>query len=196
MRHTQPFPALATERLELRAINAGDASFYHELLLLAEVTRFSDLPDAASPARATRIVTRMSKLFPSGKGCGWIIQERSNGARVGAVRINHIDKRWRWGDIGYESHPEFWGRGFMTEAVRAVVACGHNHFRLNRMEAWTLPGNDASDRVLVKAGFVYEGTLRQKAWFKGAYHDFRMFGRIERDPINLSNPTRGNRVPA
>jgi [ribosomal protein S5]-alanine N-acetyltransferase len=196
MRHTQPFPALATARLELRAINAGDASFYHELLLLAEVTRFSDLPDAASPARATRIVTWMSKLFPNGKGCGWIIQERSNGARVGAVRINHIDKRWRWGDIGYEAYPEFWGRGFMTEAVRAVVACGHNHFRLNRMEAWTLPGNDASDRVLVKAGFVYEGTLRQKAWFKGAYHDFRMFGRIERDPINLSNPTKGNRVPA
>jgi [ribosomal protein S5]-alanine N-acetyltransferase len=84
----------------------------------------------------------------------------------------------------------------MTEAVRAVVACGHNHFRLNRMEAWTLPGNDASDRVLIKAGFVYEGTLRQKAWFKGAYHDFRMFGRIERDPINLSNPTKENRVPA
>jgi RimJ/RimL family protein N-acetyltransferase len=95
MRHTQPFPALATKRLELRAINAGDASFYHELLLLAEVTRFSDLPDAASPARATRIVTWMSKLFPNGKGCGWIIQERSNGARVGAVRINHIEKRWR-----------------------------------------------------------------------------------------------------
>jgi hypothetical protein len=47
MRHTQPFPALATKRLELRAINACDASFYHELLSLAEVTRFSDLPDAA-----------------------------------------------------------------------------------------------------------------------------------------------------
>jgi len=44
------------------------------------------------------------------------------------------------------------------------------------MEAWTLPGNDASDRVLVKAGFNYEGTLKQKAWFKGAFHDFRMFG--------------------
>ena len=82
MRHTQPFPALTTERLELRAIHAGDASFYHELLLLAEVTRFSDLPDAASPARATRIVTRMSKLFPSGKGCGWIIK---SGAMANAL---------------------------------------------------------------------------------------------------------------
>jgi ribosomal-protein-alanine N-acetyltransferase len=70
----------------------------------------------------------------------------------------------------------------MTEAVHAVVGCGHQSFALNRIEAWTLPGNAASDRVLKKAGFRYEGTLRQKAWFKGAYHDFRMFGRLAGDP--------------
>jgi [ribosomal protein S5]-alanine N-acetyltransferase len=80
--------------------------------------------------------------------------------------------------IGYESHPGFWGRGLMTEAVRAAVACGHAHFKLNCMKGWTLPGNDASDRVLVKAGFNSEGTLKEKAWFKGALHDFRVFGRV------------------
>jgi ribosomal-protein-alanine N-acetyltransferase len=186
MRNTQPFPALTTERLELRAVDSGDAGFYHALLSIAEVTRFSDLPDAPSLTQAERIVVWMSKLFVGGKGSAWIIEERSTRAPVGAVRINHIHKRWRWGDIGYESHPDFWSRGFMTEAVRAVVACGHGHFKLNRMEAWTLPGNDASDRVLVKNGFCYEGTLRQRAWFRGAYHDFRMFGRVKGDPINLS----------
>ncbi len=113
-----------------------------------------------------------------------MIQKRSAGTPLGAIRINRIHKQWRWGEIGYESHPDFWGRGLMTEAVRAVVACGHGQFKLNRMEAWTLPGNDASDRVLVKAGFSYEGTLKQKAWFKGAFHDFRMFGRVAADPID------------
>ena len=43
-------------------------------------------------------------------------------------------------------------------------------------------GNPASDRVLQKSGFRHEGTLRQRAWFKGAFHDFRMFGRIAGDP--------------
>ena len=51
----------------------------------------------------------------------------------------------------------------------------------NRLEAWTLPGNGASDRVLEKAGFRYEGTLRQKSWLKGAFHDFRMFSRLAGD---------------
>jgi ribosomal-protein-alanine N-acetyltransferase len=63
-------------------------------------------------------------------------------------------------------HSDHWGKGLMTEAVRAVVACGHQTFRLNRIDAWTMPGNAASDRVLEKSGFQYEGTLRQKAWFK------------------------------
>jgi ribosomal-protein-alanine N-acetyltransferase len=46
-----------------------------------------------------------------------------------------------------------------------------------------LPGNGASDRVLLNAGFIYEGTLKQKAWFKGAYHDLRMFGRVSANPL-------------
>jgi RimJ/RimL family protein N-acetyltransferase len=45
MRQAQPFPMLTTERLELRAVQSSDASFYHQLLSVAEVTRFSDLPD-------------------------------------------------------------------------------------------------------------------------------------------------------
>jgi ribosomal-protein-alanine N-acetyltransferase len=178
MRHAQPFPTLTTERLDLRAVQSSDGSFYHQLLSVAEVTRFSDLPDRAARAQADRFVDWMSKLFSSGSGSAWLIQKRNTGRALGAIRINRIHKRWRCGEIGYESDPEFWGRGLMTEAVRAVVVCGH------RMEAWTLPGNDASDRVLVKAGFNYEGTLKQRAWFKGAFHDFRMFGRVAADPID------------
>jgi [ribosomal protein S5]-alanine N-acetyltransferase len=105
-------------------------------------------------------------------------------AVAGAVRFNSFEKKWRCGEIGYELHPDYWGKGLMTEAVRAVVACGHQTFRLNRIDAWTLPGNGASDRVLEKSGFRHEGTLRQKAWFKGAFHDFRIFGRIAADATN------------
>jgi hypothetical protein len=37
-----------------------------------------------------------------------------------------------------------------------------------------------------RPGFQYEGTLRQKAWFKGAFHDFRMFGRISGDAASAN----------
>jgi RimJ/RimL family protein N-acetyltransferase len=73
----------------------------------------------------------------------------------------------RWGEIGYECYPEFWARGLMTEAVRAVVARGHGAFNLNRMEAWTLPGNDASDRVTRQDSFHLRGHAEAKGLVQG-----------------------------
>lgn len=179
---TKTFPLLSTKRLTLRAPTAKDANALHALFARPEVTRFSNTPDAPSKAQSERIAAWMAKRYPSGKGCAWIIEDRASKAFVGAIRFNSFDMKWRSGEIGYELHPEFWGKGLMTEAVAAAIACGHDTFKLNRIEAWTLPGNPASDRVLEKSGFRYEGTLRQKAWFKGSFHDFRVFGRIAGDP--------------
>ena len=71
----------------------------------------------------------------------------------------------------------------MTEALRAVVPLGHGRLGLNRIEARTLEGNPASDRVLEKAGFRYEGTQRRKGFFKNRFHDFRTFARLAQDPL-------------
>jgi ribosomal-protein-alanine N-acetyltransferase len=140
MRQAQPLPVLTTERLELRDAQSGDGSFYHQLLSVSDVTRFSDLPDRATRAQADRFVECMSKLFGSGSGCAWMIQDRSTGTPLGAIRINRIHKRWRWGEIGYESHPEFWGRGLMTEAARTVIARGHGHFKIEPHGSLDLAG--------------------------------------------------------
>jgi ribosomal-protein-alanine N-acetyltransferase len=161
-----------------------DARAFVALLAIPEVTRYSNLPDAPKMAAVERMMRFMSKLNGSGKGCAWIIEDAASGLLVGAIRFNYFDRRSRVGEVGYESHPDFWGRGLMTEALQTIVRHGHQVFRLNRIEAWTLPGNPASDRVLEKAGFRYEGTLRQKVRFKGKYHDFRIFGRIATDPMN------------
>lgn len=181
---TGKFPALTTDRLRLRAPAAGDAAPFGALLSIPEVTRYSNWPDAPTKAQAERFVRWMARVHASGKGCGWIIEDRASRALIGAIRFNRFDRKWKFGEVGYELHPDFWGRGLMSEALRPVVACGHEVFGLNRIEAWTLPGNPASDRVLEKAGFRYEGTLRQKGWFKGAFHDFRMFGRITGEPLS------------
>lgn len=184
MPQIRKFPVLSTKRLTLRAPTMKDVPEFQALLSIPEITRFSNWPDAPPKARVERALRWMSKVHASGKGCAWIIEIADSKALAGAIRFNNFEKKWRCGEIGYELHPDYWGKGLMTEAVRAVVDCGHQTFRLNRIDAWTLPGNGASDRVLEKSGFRHEGTLRQKAWFKGAFHDFRMFGRIAGDAAN------------
>jgi [ribosomal protein S5]-alanine N-acetyltransferase len=180
-RAKRSFPTLFTRRLRLREPKAGDCDAVHSILSFPEVTRFSNLPDAPRKARSERFTRWMCSAFAKGKGCAWIIQDLQSDAVLGAVRFNGFDKASKCGEIGYELHPSHWGKGFMSEAVEAVARCGFDAFSLNRIEAWTLPGNGASDRVLEKAGFHYEGTLRQKARIKNAFQDFRMFSRLVGD---------------
>jgi ribosomal-protein-alanine N-acetyltransferase len=168
--------------LKLRAVAPDDTAPFLALMSIPEVTRYSNWPDAPTGDQAHESIKHMSELFSSGNGCAWIIEDLSSAAFIGAIRFNYFQKTWKVGGVGYEAHPVCWRRGLMTEALRAVVGCGHGFFALNRIEAWTLAGNGASDRVLEKAGFRFEGIFRQKGYFKGAFHDFRMFGRVADDP--------------
>ena len=170
------FPLLWTERLKLRELAMSDCDDLHEILCLPQVTRFSNWPDAPKLAQTERSLKWMRSAYLKAKGCAWAIEDRNSGRFLGSIRFNGIDRKWKSAEVGYEMHPSAWGKGLMTEALKAVTACGFAEFSLNRIEAWTLPGNGASDKVLEKVGFRYEGTLYQKAWFKNAFHDFRMFG--------------------
>ena len=183
MAATLDFPILSTDRLTLRALTLDDAAAFRALLSIPEVTRHSNWPDSLTDEEMGLYIKRRLELFDAGSACAWVIEDRTSTKFVGAIRFNHINRDWRCGEVGYELHPSSWGKGIMTEALRAVVSCGHTLFQLNRVDAWTLPGNSASDRVLQKARFRHEGTLRQRAWFKGAFHDFRIFGRVAADPL-------------
>ncbi|MEM6427924.1 MAG: GNAT family protein [Deinococcota bacterium] len=173
------FPTLQTQRLTLRAVTGADVPAYRELLAIPEVTAFSDIPDAPTVTQTQRLITWMIALFSKRKGCAWAIDYQDT--LIGAIRINRIYKKERCGIIGYELINTHWGQGFMTEALTEVVKQGHTTFNLNRLEAWTSPGNPGSDKVLLKCGFQYEGTLRQKSYFKGKFQDLRMFGRLQAD---------------
>nr|WP_256373241.1 GNAT family N-acetyltransferase [Azospirillum sp. B510] len=169
--------------MSLRAFRPDDARAFHALMQIPEVTRLSNWPDAPTVTECENDVARMSEAFSKGTGCSWVVEDRGTGCFIGAIRYNYFIRDWFCGGIGYELHPDWWGQGRMTEALRTVVGCGHDLFGLNRMEAWTLPGNLASARALEKCGFRFEGVLRQRAWFKGRFHDFHWFGRVAADPF-------------
>jgi len=176
-----PFPELNTSRLILRCPSLKDASDYHRILSSPDVSRFSDIPHNPTKKRSERFVSWMSKLYTRGTGVGWIVQLRHAGNTIGSVRINRIEKKASCGVIGYELHPDFWNTGYTTEALSAVVEHGHDVLGLNRLEAWTTVGNEASEKVLLKNGFQFEGTQRSKAKFRDRYWDIHLYGRLAED---------------
>jgi ribosomal-protein-alanine N-acetyltransferase len=92
-----------------------------------------------------------------------------------------VDELHRRGDIGYALAREYWGHGYATEAVRAMIEFGFEHLNLNRIEARAVPANVASTRVMQKAGMKYEGILSESGFFKGAYQDVALYSILRSD---------------
>ncbi|WP_063317860.1 GNAT family N-acetyltransferase [Pseudovibrio sp. Ad13] len=95
----------------------------------------------------------MERIGEQGKGFCWMMRDHSNDEVLGCIRLNSIDKRAPIAEIGYELGSQHWNKGFMTKALIAVTEHSHHQMSLYRLEAWTVTGNPASNRVLEKAGF-------------------------------------------
>jgi [ribosomal protein S5]-alanine N-acetyltransferase len=105
----------------------------------------------------------------------WAIE--AEGAAVGGIGIEPgRDVERVSAEIGYWLGRPYWGRGIMTEAVRAVTAEVFKTFDFARIFALPFAGNVGSIRVLEKAGYVLEGRMPQSTIKDGRIRDQLMFG--------------------
>ena len=81
-------------------------------------------------------------------------------------------------EIGYWLGEPFWGRGIMTRAVRALTDYGIRQWNLQRIYAEPYATNQASVRVLEKAGYQCEGTLRASAFKDGRVLDQYLYSYV------------------
>lgn len=81
-------------------------------------------------------------------------------------------------ELGYWLAEPFWGNGIMTRAVRGLTAYGIQKLGLHRIFAEPYTTNPASARVLEKAGYTYEGTLRSNAFKDGKIVDQFLYSYI------------------
>ena len=116
----------------------------------------------------------LPKLQERGVLLPYVIEDTRQGSIVGGVTLRHFDPMRGVIEVGYWLFAEARGRGLATKAVRAVArevfASG-----LWRLEAHVRIGNDASDRVLERAGFTREGVKRRYLRHGGERVDASVF---------------------
>jgi ribosomal-protein-alanine N-acetyltransferase len=81
--------------------------------------------------------------------------------------------------VGYWLGEVFWGRGIITEAVTAVTDLCFENFPLRRISAEVFSNNPASARVLEKAGFTFEGCLKNNVFKDGKLLDSLLYARTK-----------------
>jgi RimJ/RimL family protein N-acetyltransferase len=86
-------------------------------------------------------------------------------------------------EIGYWLGEPFWGRGIMTEALRAVTEWSMRQFQLKRIYALPFTANAASCRVLEKAGYMCEGRMRKAAIKDGQVLDQFLYAYVAAEDL-------------
>jgi len=143
-------PVLETERLRLRAPRHEDvnaiAALANDRRIAANTTRIPHPYGVEDAEQFVAIVNRRE-----GEACFVMLLE---GTLIGACGIDPRDDS---AELGYWLGAGYWGRGYMTEAARAVIDYAFGDLRHEALQAGARVSNPASRRVLEKCAFQWTG---------------------------------------
>lgn len=139
----------------------------------------------ASLEETSSFLEGSSKRWDAGTGWCFIILRGDDVA--GVIELSSYDPMLASAEVGYWIRSDLSGKGFMTEAGRALLDFGWDRVGLYRISLLAAVGNLASNRVAQKLGFRLEGTVRGGS--RGAFerHDAHLYGLV-RDDVR---PPRG-----
>jgi ribosomal-protein-alanine N-acetyltransferase len=168
-------PTLVTDRLILRKMTPNDAEAVFAYASDPEVTRYVVWETHRSIEDSKALLDLVTSKYESGGEPEWGIVYKGDHRFVGTCGIVSWEPYHARAELGYAISRDYWGRGFVAEAVRAMISFGFKEMNLNRIEARCIAGNTASARVMEKAGMLYEGTLRQRELIKGEHRDMKVY---------------------
>lgn len=146
-----------TERLEHRALTAGDSEAFFALNSHPDVMRFTGEPLLQSLDEAREAIRNYPDFDTLGYG-RWGCVLKQNQSIIGFCGLKYL-RELDTVDVGFRFLPEYWGQGFATEACTASITFGFEILKLKRIIGLVLAENIASIRVLEKCGMRRDGNI-------------------------------------
>jgi [ribosomal protein S5]-alanine N-acetyltransferase len=122
-----------------------------------------------------KTISRYNQKKP--ESLSWAIEV--DGEYVGGIGIHRVEWKDEKSEIGYWIGKPFWGRGIATEALKQFIKFLDRKYDFKRISALVFSYNLASQRVLKKAGFKFEGLLRKNAKKNGRFCDDKLYSRVK-----------------
>jgi ribosomal-protein-alanine N-acetyltransferase len=174
-------PTLQTERLLLRAYVLADAPELARLAGAREVAATTlRIPHPYSLAQAEAFITQSQSDAEDEVRLAILLRE--NSALLGGIGLR-LQQEHRRAELGYWVGVPYWGKGYATEAARAVLRYGFHVLKLHRIRASHFTNNIASGHVLRKIGMKHEGRLPQHILKWGSFVDLELYGMLAGDLV-------------
>lgn len=171
----KPFPILQTTRLILRQHRTSDATAVFQTFADEAVTEHYLVHPYTDLAQGEATVQKRIATFNNGHGIRWAITFKNDDELIGSCGFNQWHLPGQPYEIGYELRRPYWNLGIMTEAITACIEYGFTVRNMPAIEAWILPANIGSARVLQKVGFHSQGIKEAKGYFAGDFYDLEHY---------------------
>lgn len=168
--------------LRLRQLRADDAPAHFALVDHNRAWLRTWLPwldTTTTVSHSLAFIEHMQRDHAAGQRftCGLFFK----GQLVGVAGSHLIDHANRACQLGYWLDEAHTGRGLMTSAVRALLEHAFTALQLDRVEIRAAPGNDASQAVCERLGFIREGVIRDGEWLYDHYVDLTVNSLLSRE---------------
>ena len=184
-----PQPTLETARLILRPFTLADAPDVQRHVSDRDIAAMTlSIPHPYPEDGAEQWIGSLPARYDDGLFAGFAIIDRESSALAGSISLTPEPAHGR-AELGYWIAKQFWGRGYATEASRAIIAFGFESLGLNKIHAAVFIKNPASDRVIRKVGMKWEGRLREHDLKWGVYEDIDVYGMLRAEYGMLNGET-------
>ncbi|QGZ39475.1 RimJ/RimL family protein N-acetyltransferase [Pseudoduganella flava] len=172
---------LTTARLTLRPPRPGDEDDLLAIHADPEVMRYFSETPWSDPERPARQIAQDAAAFAAREYFRFAIVLNETGRQIGNCTLRSLHWQNRRAEVGYALRRDYWGGGYMSEALRALLAFAFGELDLHRLEADIDPRNTGSTQCLERLGFQREGLLRERWIVGGEVHDSVLYGLLRRE---------------
>ncbi|PGS53481.1 GNAT family N-acetyltransferase [Bacillus sp. AFS041924] len=175
------FPVLETERLSLRQITHKNVDEIFSIFSNEEVIKYYGMDPFTEKDQAVKMIDSFQTRFENLQGMRFGIVEKESKKLIGTIGLNNLVLHSRRTEIGYDLLPEFWRKGYMSEAIKEITSYCFEKLGIFRIGANIFPDNTASSTLVEKVGFKKEGLLRGYLVQNDQSYDLNVFSLIKPD---------------
>ncbi|SOD19743.1 GNAT family N-acetyltransferase [Pedobacter xixiisoli] len=162
-----PFPELKTERLLLRQVLPADAESLMKIRGNEEAMRYIPRPRSKTVEDASAMIEVLTSGITEGKSINWAISNIEDPLQIFGMigYVNFYPEQCK-AEIGYMLHPDYWGKGYVPEAILEVEKFGFEQINLEIIEAKIDPRNDNSRKILLRNHYQFDRLVEKEMTFQ------------------------------
>jgi len=179
--NSETLPIITTPRIVLRWISEDDIDSLYEIFSNRHVMRYWSSEPLADREAAADLQREIASGNENETMFKWGLALRDSNTVIGTTTLFNLNLDNGRAELGYAMSHAHWGKGYMNEALNALVSHAFEVMDLRRLEADVDPRNAASIRLLEKLGFQREGFLRERWHVNGEIQDAFFYGLLRRE---------------